>query len=243
MLALPDPAWLVRWWKWSGCTQDRDLPWTCWCSPSTLLTQTLLVESWNVCFRWRSPGHHPHHTPIVVRSSRDNYGQILNSIAGRISAGKEGPNLWRHQHVPRHCRRCTRTRTACFVSQCAEPGSAQVDRNVPNSTPVVSLAQHYWKKPMESELSQTRKEWEAYNPEKTRQTRCFGLALKDAYQMCLAADCPVTWNHLTPPQQSCELPPQPLHNLWAPARAHSAPCTAPACRAQTAGLPVHTATG
>lgn len=45
---------------------------------------------------------------------------------------------------------------------------------------------------MESELSQTRKEWEAYNPEKTRQTRCFGLALKDAYQMCLAADCPVT---------------------------------------------------
>lgn len=152
----------------------------CWCSTSTLLSRSTGAEPGHL-FRvekhWASPSPHTHYAQKQQRS----LGTNPELRCWRISAGKEHPNSGRRQHLQRHCRRCMRTHTSGFVCQCTEPGSAQVDRNAPNSAPVVSLARHHWQKPMGSEPSQTGKEWEAYDPKQARQNWCFGLALKDAY--------------------------------------------------------------
>lgn len=147
--------------------------------------------------------------------------------------------MGRCQHLPRHCRRCTKSHTSRFVSQCAEPGSAQVDRNSPNSAPVVSLAQHHWQKPVGSELSQSGKEQEAYDPKQTRQTQCFGLALKDAYVIIYV------WQLIALRHETTS----PLHNKAQQSYLHLGHCTTceplltphsaspPAGQTQTAGLP------
>lgn len=106
--------------------------------------------------------------------------------------------------------------------------TAQVDRNTQNSAPVVSLAQHHWQKPVGSELSQTGKEWEAYNPKQTTQTWCFGLALKDAYVIRCVWQLIALRHETTSPHcraAKVEPPSQPLHNLWDPA--HTPLCKTP----------------
>ena len=74
-LALPDPALIHNLPLDGGNEVAAPRIGTCLGHADAALppcSHTLLVQSWGVCFRWRSAGHHPHHTLITVRSSRDN---------------------------------------------------------------------------------------------------------------------------------------------------------------------------